>query len=252
MKTIDDVIARMDEIVAECAAKESRLGYFAILYRQVTIRVKEGILKGEFEDNPRMEKLDVIFAKRFIDAYEAYQNGKSLTDCWKISFDAAKNSKHIVLQHLLLGINAHINLDLGIAAVETVGEKDLISIQNDFVIINNVLSELVDGVKNNIGAISPLFKLLIRFAKGRDEILVNFSIKLAREGAWRFANEYFSHQDRHSCIALRDQVIAGLAEGMVNPGTRLSRIIAIISLSEWRSVSKTMNRLDQVAQNAVS
>ncbi|MFD2037243.1 DUF5995 family protein [Belliella marina] len=252
MTTIDEVISRMDEIVAECAIKESRVGYFAILYRQVTIRVKEGILKGEFEDNPRMEKLDVIFAKRFIDAYDAFMNGQSPTKSWKTCFEAANNSKHIVLQHLLLGINAHINLDLGIAAVETVDGKNINSILNDFNNINALLSELVDGVKNNIGTISPLFRFLIQFAKGRDEILVNFSIKLARDGAWKFANEYLLHTDKPACIDMRDQIISGLAESMVKPGTRLSRIIGIISFSEWRSVSNTMKQLDQVAKKAVA
>ncbi|GAB2615739.1 DUF5995 family protein [Belliella aquatica] len=249
MKTIDEVIFRMDLIVAECTSRESRMGYFAILYRQVTIRIKEGILRNEFEDNPRMEKLDVIFAKRFIDAYEAYQNDENLTLSWEIAFDACSRNSHIVLQHLLLGINAHINLDLGIAAVETVEEKNLDTIQNDFEKINQVLSELVDSVKNNIGKISPLFRFLIQFAKGRDEILVNFSIKLARDGAWKFANEYMLHANKKECIHLRDQVIAGLAEGLINPGKRLNRLIGLISFTEWRSVSNTMNQLNQITKH---
>ena len=246
MKTIAAVILRMDQIVAECHQKQSRLGYFAILYRQVTVRVAEGISQGEFEDNPRMEVLDVIFAKRFIDAYEAYKKGKSTTLSWERAFEVARNGKHIILQHLLLGINAHINLDLGIAAVETVGDQPLTSIKNDFDKINAVLSELVDGVKTNIGKLSPVFNFLIRFAKGRDEILVNFSIQLARDGAWKFAQSYEIADDKIKSIKLRDQIIAGLAEGLINPGKRLSRIISLISFTEWRSVASNMNQLDAV------
>ena len=91
MSTIEDVLVRMDQIVEECKQEQSRIGYFAILYRQVTRRVRDGILAGEFEDNPRMEILDVIFAKRFIDAYELWKSGKNPTESWRLAFEANKN-----------------------------------------------------------------------------------------------------------------------------------------------------------------
>ncbi|MCH7410862.1 DUF5995 family protein [Belliella sp. DSM 111904] len=250
MKNIQEVISKMDEIIGECESESSRIGYFAILYRQVTVRIALGIAKGEFEDNPRMEHLDIIFAKRFIDAYEGYKSGKLITKSWQTAFDAAKSKHHIVLQHLLLGINAHINLDLGIAAVETVGTANLSTIKNDFDNINVVLGELVDGVKNNIGALSPLFRLLIRFAKDKDELLVNFSIRIARDGAWKFANDYHLAIDKADCISTRDLIIAGLAEEMIRPGSRLSNILKIISFTEWRSVTSNMKQLDQVVKEA--
>lgn len=74
MNTIDEVLARMDQIVDDCKSKQSRIGYFAILYRQVTRRIRDGILTDEFEDNTRMERLDVLFAGQFIEAYDAWQN----------------------------------------------------------------------------------------------------------------------------------------------------------------------------------
>lgn len=46
-------------------------GYFAALYRKVTSRAKQGIADNEFEDGSRMEKLDVIFANPYINAYMA-------------------------------------------------------------------------------------------------------------------------------------------------------------------------------------
>jgi hypothetical protein len=185
MKTIEEVLIKMDQVVAECRQNQSRIGYFAILYRQVTRRVRDGILAGEFEDNPRMEVLDVLFAERFIDAYELWKSGQKPTESWRLAFEASKNSGHLVLQHLFLGINAHINLDLGIAASETMHGKDLAGIQGDFNKINSVLAELVDGVKANLSTVSPIFGWLIPLAKGKDEMLLNFSIQLARDGAWK-------------------------------------------------------------------
>ena len=245
MNTIDEVIARMDEIVADCKSKSSRIGYFAVLYRQVTIRIKNGILNSEFDDNPRMEKLDVLFAKRFIDAYDAFHSGQKPTSSWAHAFEAANSSKHLVLQHLLLGINSHINLDLGIAAVETMDGEGLVSLQNDFIKINSILSELVEGVKSNIGTISPFFSRIILFAKGKEEILVNFSIKLARDGAWKFAMKYQAAKDRIDSLHRRDKTIAILAKGLTNPGIKLRFWVWLIGLSEWKSVPEIMEQLNK-------
>ncbi len=179
MQTINEVLTRMDEIVGECRIRQSRVGYFAILYRQVTRRIKEGILNGEYDDNHRMEKLDVLFAKRFIEAYDIWLAGQMPSQSWFIAFEASKETSPLLMQHLFLGINAHINLDLGISASETMTGINIDGIQGDFNKINSVLAELVDGVKSNISTVSPIFGWLLPLAKGRDEMFLSFSIQLA-------------------------------------------------------------------------
>ncbi|MEN2282261.1 DUF5995 family protein [Algoriphagus sp. SE2] len=251
MKTINDVLLRMDQIVDECRHENSRIGYFAILYRQVTRRIKKGILELEFQDNPRMEKLDILFASRFIDAYDSWKSGQKTTHSWIEAFEASKSGKYLVLQNLFLGINAHINLDLGISAAETMGEEPLEGIQNDFNKINSILAELVDGVKENISKVSPIFGLLIPLAKGKDEMLLNFSIELARDGAWKYAGEYYSASDKEFLIEERDKKISTLARKLINPGKFLSFIIKIIGFAEWKSVSNTMDQLDSLGEKAI-
>ena len=246
MGTIQEVLNRLDNIVAECRNNQSRIGYFTVLYRQVTRRVRDWILAGEFEDNERMEVLDVLFAKRFIDAYEEWKSGKTPTESWRLAFEASENSKHLVLQHLFLGINAHINLDLGIAASETMKGKELSGIKGDFDQINSLLSELVDDVKANIGKVSPIFGLLIPLAKGKDELLLNFSIQLARDGAWKYANEYHSSTNQIQEIKNRDKTIGELARKLINPGKFLGFLIRIVGFAEWKSVSKTTHQLDSM------
>lgn len=49
------------------------------------------------------------------------------------------------------------NLDLGISAVEAVGELPLDKVKKDFDDINRVLSELVEEVKTKMGTVSLLF-----------------------------------------------------------------------------------------------
>jgi hypothetical protein len=244
MQTIDDVLHKMDEIVADCDRRHSRAAYFAVLYRKVTRRVKEGIARGEFEDNARMEKLDVLFASRYFDAYDQYVRGEQLTRSWQIAFQAAGESHHIIMQHLLLGINAHINLDLGIAAVETAGSQPLEPLRGDFDAINRVLAELVDEVKASLGKTSPAFGWLMPLAKKQDEKLVNFSIAIAREGAWRFAQRLYASPERSAAIAERDLRIAALARALAQPGRWLALLLRLIRLGEWRGVAATAKALE--------
>jgi len=249
MKNIDEVLLRMDEIVIECKADKSRIGYFAILYRQVTRRIREGVLAQEFEDNDRMVKLDVIFAGRFIEAYESWKQGQRPTESWFVAFETTEKNNYLVLQHLFLGINAHINLDLGIAAVEAVEVEPIEGIQNDFNTINSVLAELVEGVKTNISTVSPLFGWLIPLAKGRDELLLNFSIQVARDGAWKYAEEYYSCKDRQASVVERDLIIAKLANKLINPGKFLVFMVKMVGFVEWKSVPMTMDQLDKVVKH---
>ena len=115
---IDDVLHRLGLIIDDARRDGSRLGYFAALYRNVTAEVQRGIAAGRFGDGPRMARLDVVFANRYLDAYDAYAAGRPASRCWVAAFDAASRWPPLILQRLLLGMNVHIHLDLGIAAAE--------------------------------------------------------------------------------------------------------------------------------------
>ena len=130
--TLDEVIAQLDAIISTSKQQSSRLGYFACLYRKMTMAVKQGITDHLFQDGPRMEKLDVIFANRYLTAYNTFTQNKSVTQAWQVAFEATAKNDYIALQHLLLGINAHINLDLGIAAAEASEGTDINALEKDF------------------------------------------------------------------------------------------------------------------------
>jgi hypothetical protein len=242
--TIDDVIAGLDQIVADCKATNCTLGYFAILYRRVTRRVKAGILTGEFEDKARMERLVVLFANRYLEAYAQNQQQLPPTSSWKIAFEATKEPNHIVMQHLLLGINAHINLDLGIAAVTAVDQEPLETIKRDFNDINRVLSELVAEIKMKMGQLSPAFGWLMPLAHKMDEKLVAFSIEEARDGAWRFAQRLSLQTDDAPLIMERDQKIYHLGCCLVHPNRRLQWIVNVIAWLEWGTVASKLQLLE--------
>ena len=109
LNAIDEVIASLDSIIQQAWEERSRLGYFAALYRRVTRSVRDGVCTGHFDDCALMEHLDVVFATRYIDALTTYQSGGRPSRSWKQAFEACSDDTRLILQHLLAGMNAHIN-----------------------------------------------------------------------------------------------------------------------------------------------
>lgn len=187
-QTIDEVIAELDQIILRARRDQSRLGFFATLYRNVTIKVKSGIAAGVFADGARMEKLDVAFANRYLAALASFQRGEQLSKCWLVSFQTAERWSPIILQHLLMGSNAHINFDLGIAAQAVAPGSELPSLQPDFNLINDILGGMIVKVRSDIEEVSPWIKLLDRYSSQTEDRLINFSYGKARASAWLVAN----------------------------------------------------------------
>src|SRR5215218_5329326 len=92
--TIDEVIEHLDDLITHARRAKSRLGYFAALYRNVTIKVKEGILAGSFEDAARMERFDVMFANRYLGVLERYRRGEEPGKCWRTSSRRRELASH--------------------------------------------------------------------------------------------------------------------------------------------------------------
>jgi hypothetical protein len=243
--SIDGVILALDEIITQSVLNNDPAGYFAALYRKVTLRVKEGIALGLFEDGTRMEQLDVFFANRYLEAYEAYRKSQPVTESWRKAFDLSDQYWPIVLQHLLMGINAHINLDLGIAAAEVSEGKNLADLENDFNKINEILSSLVHEVQGNLSLVWPALKYILKWSGKVDDYLVDFSMKLARNGAWEFANRLslVSAEKKESEITLRDFKVAGIVNIILKPGLLATIALRIIRITELGSVTDKIRKL---------
>ncbi|MFW5756206.1 MAG: DUF5995 family protein [Tangfeifania sp.] len=245
LNTIDDVLDSLDEIILLSVTENDTSGYFAALYRQVTSEVKQGILNNYFDDGARMELLDVIFAKKYIDAWHAWQNCENVSQSWKEAFRFSKKQTPVVLQHLLTGMNAHINLDLGIAAAEISRNSNISLLKNDFFKINHILSMQVNHVQNNLSAIWPLLKKILAKTGKLDNLLVDFSMELARDGAWEFAHELSGKpiENWEAFIKDRDSVVAAKSQIVTNPKIWIKILLWIIRLGERGTVSEKINYL---------
>lgn len=213
-ETIEQVVDIMDGVLEEFKNTKSRLGFFAALYRMVTMVVKERCDEGNFfEDNDRMRWLDVVFANRYFDALNAHLNNGTPTKSWAVPFEMADNETLLILQHLLLGMNAHIALDLGVAAAEVSGGELTPSLERDFNRLNNLLGGLIDTVQDEVGVVSPLLRYMDKIALRVDENFVSFSINYARDKAWEFAQSIapLSPEDRVHKIIERDAEVSDFA-----------------------------------------
>ncbi|MFB9079635.1 DUF5995 family protein [Flavobacterium procerum] len=250
-QTIDEVILFLDEIIEKSKLDQSNLGLFAILYREVTVKVKEGILAGSFQNGERMEKLDVTFANRYLKAYYEYQAKEKPSECWGFAFEQAEKFWPIVLQHLLLGMNAHINLDLGIASAEVCTVEDIADLKHDFDQINSILSNLVAGVEKCLVKIWPTLAWILKCTGKIDTLCIDFSMETARNGAWKFANEFVAvpENEREACTQLRDKRITEIARLVSNPGYFVSAVFKFIRLFERGTIADKIRDMQIMEAN---
>ncbi|HYQ55733.1 MAG TPA: DUF5995 family protein [Draconibacterium sp.] len=245
IEKIDEVILILDSIIEKSLKTGDTLGYFAVLYQKVTIKVKEEIQHNYFDDGLRMEKLDVVFAKRYINAYFAWKNNEPLTQSWEIAFTQATNYDLLVVQHLLLGINAHINLDLGIAAAEISNSNNIDDLEEDFNRINDILASMVDEVQRGLSSIWPFLRKLLLWLGQADNFLVDFSMKIARYGAWKYAKQIapVENADWLEKIKIRDRKVAIKARLITDPGKVIRFIFQIIRWTERGTVTDKIQKL---------
>jgi len=246
-RSIDDVIERLDAILADAKEAGSPAGYFPALYRRVTIAVRDAIARGEFEDNERMERLDVRFAQRYLDAVVQKRTGGQPTHSWAAAFAADDEGGLTVLQHLLLGMNAHINLDLGIAAAETCEPEALMSLKKDFNHINGILGSLLEDTQRRLTRIFGPLGLIDRFLGPIDERLSIFSIGYARDKAWTQALELAltPSAERAAYLVARDEAVARFARSIVRPPHWTARLL--LRLVCWLERGDVRSRLREIA-----
>jgi hypothetical protein len=244
-QSIDEVIESLTRIIDWAGVSHSRLGYFASLYRKVTVQVRDHIENGKFENVERMERFDVIFANRYFQALIDLRTGRAPAQVWTYAFESADSYWPIVLQHLLLGMNAHINLDLGIAAAETMKGQQLSDLQKDFNKINDILAGLVGEVQTELAKIWMTLRLFTGALGSVDDALIRFSMNKARDEAWQTAERFWNLPETEwpSAIRAQDVRMVPLAGLIRQPGLLLGTVTRIVRLGEVQDVAKVVGLL---------
>jgi len=237
---LDDVIGGLDSIIERAIEDRSELGIFPAMYRVVTTGVRDAVRVGFFEHNDAMEQLSIVFADRYLGAYSAMRDGRPLTEAWQVAFTAAMDGKRrMVVQHLLAGMTAHINLDLGVATA-SVAAEDPESMYADFFRVNQMLYEQVNGFQQMLNSVSSRMGWIDRLGGTLDERLAKIGIAGARERAWNLAMDLIGDPaSSDGIISARDRETAHL-EGLILEGVvkvrTVSWVIARTEPSDVRQV----------------
>jgi hypothetical protein len=205
----------IEELRAIALGASDASGYFPAMYARVTDRIRTAAGEGRFDDPARME----VFARAFAGWYTRARTADGPTpQCWQATFDVVTDRNLMIVQHLLLGINAHVNHDLPQVVVELAQDADDLGVlRTDFDAVNDILAETLPEVVRSLGTVSRWVNLVAARGGGR---VFDFSLVVARKQAWAAA-ERFQRLDADSRPAEArelDHLVSVLACMVARPG----------------------------------
>jgi hypothetical protein len=204
----------VDELRDIALGATDAAGFFPALYVRVTEDIAARIRADRFEDGERMERLTEAFAGHYIRA----RTGQiPVPRCWQATWDVAGDAGLLIVQHLLLGTNAHINHDLAQAVVEVAPEfGGLESMRGDFHTVNDVLAGSLAGVIRDLDRVSRWTSAAAALGGGR---LFHFSLRMARVQAWGTAERLapLDEAGRRELMREVDRLVSVLAYLITRP-----------------------------------
>jgi hypothetical protein len=156
--SVAEAIDRLTEVrdATGKVAPECGIAQFSDLYLKITQSIQAHLRSGTFfADNEYLARLDVAFANRYFAALRAWSSGGTPPDVWRILFDLPNDGEITAIQLAGAGVNAHINLDLAVAVVDTgreMGDTALntASRHDDYTKVNDVFAEEMDTLLRNL------------------------------------------------------------------------------------------------------
>lgn len=204
-------------------------GYFLGTYERTTAAVGLAIDQGAFEDPGWVEEWDVEFARLYLDAYDAGLEGRGLTRPWQLAFGAPADLHP--LQHVLLGVNAHINYDLPQALLRVIpdgefGDPALMERRRrDHERIDRVLAARVAAEEDEL----PRGSLVDRLLTPANRLATRRFLAEARRKVWH--NTYELHAARvagteawRTRLAELEELSAARIADLLAPGPVLLRL----------------------------
>lgn len=229
----DPVLTRMRSMCSAWKEAGDRRCIFLEAYALMTERMSEAIGESRFEDGPWVRSLLDGFAGYYFDAVERFDTGDPATpQVWDLALSAAARPELGVLQHLFLGINAHINYDLALALADLLeAEWDRLDEDgrarrlHDHRLVDAIIESTVDEVQTEVvAARSPLLALVDRALGPVDEWAFARMIAGWRGDAWARAVDIViaSPAERAPVVSRLEEEAVDRARLLLLDGRRLS------------------------------
>jgi Family of unknown function (DUF5995) len=232
--------ATIEQLRSVALEADDATGYFAALYARVTERVQLAAGTGRFGNGERM----VHFARTFAGWYLETQSGaRPRPGCWQACVDVADDRSLLIVQHLFLGINAHVNHDLPQVVVELADAgDDLADLRPDFDAVNTILAETYPDVLRDIGRVAGWVQVAASWGGGR---AFNFSLATARAQAWRAAVRLhgLDSERRAKDVAELDRLVRVLAYLVTRPSPPASWLVPLarrLETDDPRAVTRSL------------
>lgn len=194
MEHTDPVIARMHQQADQWECRGDLRFLFLRCYAIMSHNMLEALETGRFQDPVWVKGLLHHFADYYFDALQQYDGREDDTPAvWRQAHDASCTQDLHVMQHLLLGINAHINYDLVLSLYDELSpdwpvldNKEREMRHQDHLLVNTIISETIDTVQDQvIKRQSPFMGLVDRMMGRVDEWLLSEIISGWRSDVWR-------------------------------------------------------------------
>jgi hypothetical protein len=143
----------------------------------------------------------------------------------------------LIVQHLLLGINAHVNHDLPLAVVAAADASgSLASIRRDFDAVNDVLAATYVDIVADLDRVS---RWVTRVARVGGDRAFNFSLRRARAQAWSAATwmHPLDAAGRARAAAELDRVVPVLAYLITQPPSLARPVLRVVRRLEERDTA---------------
>ena len=219
MTALEGIIERLR---VDALASDDGSGHFPAMYARVTRNVARAAEGGHFVDGPGL----VAFAEAFAGRYLRARAGEgSVPGSWQAAWAVAGDRGLLIVQHLLLGINAHVNYDLPQVVVALADERgDLAGMRRDFDTMNDVLAATYPEVLRDLGGVSHWVNFVASVGGGR---IFNFSLVAARRQAWVAATRLHALDaaGRAEYVTELDELVRVLAYLLAHPGFPASVLV---------------------------
>lgn len=187
---MDEVVDGLRRLEEDFLRRGDRRSIFLTLYGTVSAEIRERLTQRFFADVDWVHRYAVAFANLYREALEHDEAGRTrnVPKSWQLCFDAARGGTGLVLQDMLLGVNAHVNHDLPFALSVVSIDPDRDARYRDHAAVNAVLASVAGRATERIAELyAPGLRTMGEAAGQIDELLSTFSLEAARESAWESA-----------------------------------------------------------------
>lgn len=209
------VTAHMQALIAHWEDSDDRRCIFLDCYCSMTGNTLDALTQNRFHDREWVNRLLHRFAHYYFEALAAYEQPEGQTPAvWQLTYDAGRRDELSVLQHLLLGVNAHINYDLALALRDllapewaTLSPDEVRRRYEDHLLVNQIIAETVDTVQDEVvERYAPALDLVDKLLGPVDEWATARVIGKWRDEVWENALALLAAENEQAEIQIREKL----------------------------------------------